>query len=128
MSANSNKNQAARDGFEQVQFQPRMNAAIAVEVSGFDKNLRFFTEHTAASHFSDNSCCFRLRALIPPDGLLALQCVGGDVASPTRPVFYQAVWLKQIATGILVRAVPIGTEKASPNGLSASSVTPFGKT
>ena len=82
----------------------------------------------AASHFSDNSCCFRLRALIPPDGLLALQCVGADVASPTRPVFYQAVWLKQIATGILVRAVPIVTESAAPNGLSASSETPFGKT
>jgi hypothetical protein len=82
----------------------RVPAAIFVEVSGFDRRGRFFTEHTVTTNVSVHGCCFRLRQDIAFDALLAIQPVAPPPESTGEPVLYQIAWAEPIGKGSIVGA------------------------
>ena len=80
----------------------RLPAAIFVEVSGFDKRGRFFSEHTATTNISDHGCCFRLRQELAFDALLAIQPVVPVAETSGQPVLYQIAWIEPMEHGAVV--------------------------
>jgi hypothetical protein len=85
-------------------FEQRVSASIFVEVSGFDKRGRFFTEHTATTDVSIHGCCFHLRQDIALDALLAIQPVVPSAGSSGEPVLFQIAWMEPIERGAVVGA------------------------
>ena len=94
-----------------VRREARVGVSLALQVSGFDRNGRFFTERTSTSDFSENGCSFRLNVLTAPNAILALVPVG-DTAESARPVFYRVIWTKELSSGVAVGATRVAGENA----------------
>jgi len=108
-----------RTVFSKARREPRVVAAILVEVSGFDAAGCFFSEHTSTANFSDNGCCFRVNAGVSPGAFVALQS-NGQANLANRPVFYQIVWMELRSGSVLVGAARLLGESAGRGGFSAS--------
>jgi hypothetical protein len=118
----SDQHRAANKAFPKVRREPRVVAAIVVEVSGFDAAGCFFSEHTSTANFSDNGCCFRVKAGLGSGAFVALQSYG-QADMPNRPVFYQVVWMEPLGGGVLVGAARLLGESAGRGAFSASHNT-----
>jgi hypothetical protein len=123
MADDPDHEQSLNDAFPRVRREPRVVAAIMVEVSGFDQDGHFFTEHTATQNVSQSGCCFHLSAALSPDALVALQSAGGEAGLPTRPAFYQVVWMETLDPGALVGAFRTNGEATLHEAIQAASDT-----
>lgn len=111
---------------EERRQEPRRSASIFVEVSGFDRHGRFFSEHTATKNASERGCCFRLQQDVSMDALLAIQPVAPLPDSSGRPVLFQIAWMEPMQEGTVVGAArlhgeitwcvafPVATESQDP--------------
>src|ERR1700683_3017811 len=119
MTDTSEQNHTAGRVFSKARREPRVVAAIVVEVSGSDAAGCFFSEHTSTANFSDNGCCFRVNAGVNPGAFVALQS-NGQANLANRPVFYQIVWMEPRSGSVLVGAARLLGESAGRGGFSAS--------
>jgi PilZ domain len=103
MAEPPDKNQNANDGYPKLRREKRTNAVIPISVSGFDEFGHFFNEHTATLNVSANGACFRLRADVTEDALLALQSDRSTHPGlPGHPVFYQVAWREKAEPGAII--------------------------
>jgi hypothetical protein len=71
-----------------------------IEVHGFDRHGKFFSERTATSNISAEGCRFHLQAEVEPGTLVAVSVVRSQASAPaTRALLYQIVWTEPQETG-----------------------------
>jgi hypothetical protein len=112
--------------------EPRREQRIAsifrIEVCGFNRYGRFFTERTLTSNISDGGCQLSLRVEVEKNSVVALRVIkhrnGCELDS--RPVLFQVERMVQQASGWTLgvsklQPVPVwGAEAANP-ALAAAS-------
>lgn len=75
------------------QRESRRGLSHVIEVCGFDRNGRFFSERTLTCDISDNGCKFDLHTEVESQSVLAIRVInrrhGQEIDS--RPVLFQVV-------------------------------------
>ncbi len=71
--------------------EQRIASAFRVEVCGFNRHGRFFTERTLTSNISDGGCQFCLRIEVERKSVVALRVIGHvhGCESDSRPTLFQ---------------------------------------
>jgi len=86
--------------------QPRSEIRIPIEVCGFNKHSRFFTEKTVTHDVSDSGCRFNLRTEVEKESVIAIRVInhknGCEVDS--RPVLFQVNWFRELPDGYTLGA------------------------
>jgi hypothetical protein len=121
------KSQAAEPA-RQPRREQRIASAFRVEVCGFNRHGRFFTERTLTTNISDGGCQLSLHVEVEKDSVLALRVIerrnGCELDS--RPVLFQVERMVPQATGWTLgvsklQAVPVwGAEVAQPAFLASA--------
>jgi hypothetical protein len=79
----------------------RAELKFPVEVCGFDRNGRFFSEKTATSDVSDGGCKLHVRTEVDKGSVLAIRIIrrrfGLEVDA--RPMLFQVNWIRAAASG-----------------------------
>jgi hypothetical protein len=83
----------AESGSEQ-RHRPRVNTQYPIEVCGFSRHGRYFTERTFTLDVSDGGCKFRLRNEVEKGSVLALRVVARSHGQELdgRPVLFHVNW------------------------------------
>jgi hypothetical protein len=86
---------------------PQTIATFLVEVSGFDRHRKFFTEQTSCSDVGAMSCDFRLRANVGEEATIAIRSFHWKdrTVMDSAPVLFQVVRVEEQAEGRIVGAV-----------------------
>ncbi len=81
--------------------EQRIASAFRVEVCGFNRHGRFFTERTLTSNVSDSGCQFRLRIEVEEKSVVALRVIGHvhGCESDSRPTLFQVERIEPQANG-----------------------------
>jgi hypothetical protein len=94
--------------------EPRTELRIPIEVSGFNRHGRFFTEKTSTQNVSTCGCRFDLRSEVEKDSVVAIRVIqrrnGCEIDS--RPVLFQVNWFKELPDGFT-----LGASKLQPGAL-----------
>jgi hypothetical protein len=109
--------------------QPRTAVKIPIEVCGFSRYGRFFSEKTAASDVSIGGCRFDLRTDVEKESVVAIRVIkrrnGQEIDS--RPTLFQVNWFQIQPDGFTLGAsklqpgtmwsddVPLTENNATPN-------------
>lgn len=92
----------------------RADLKFPVEVCGFDRGGRFFSEKTATSDVSDGGCKMHLRTEVDKGSVLAVRVItrrfGLEVDA--RPMLFQVNWIRAAANGW-----DVGVAKLQPGKL-----------
>lgn len=90
-----------REHARQQRCEQRIACAFRIEVCGFNRQWRFFTERTLTSNISDGGCQLSLHAEVEKDSIVALRVIerrnGCELHS--RPVLFQAERMVPQASG-----------------------------
>jgi hypothetical protein len=80
--------------------QPRINAKYPIEVCGFSRHGRYFTERTFTMDVSDGGCKLRLRNEIEKGSVVAIRVITRrhGQESDTRPVLFHVNWFQAMST------------------------------
>jgi hypothetical protein len=106
--------------------EQRIASAFRVEVCGFNRYGRFFTERTLTSNISDGGCQLSLRVEVEKDSVVALRVIerrnGCELDS--RPVLFQVERMVPQASGWTLgvsklQPVPIWGVETAPSALLA---------
>ena len=108
--------------------EQRIASAFRVEVCGFNRHGRFFTERTLTSNISDGGCQLSLHVEVEKDSIVALRVIerrnGCELDS--RPALFQVKRMVPQASGWTLgvsklQPVPIwGAEGAQPAFLASA--------
>jgi hypothetical protein len=109
--------------------EKRLARAVRVEVCGFNRFGRFFTERTLTANISDGGCQFCLRSDVEKDSVVALRVIDHDRGREieSRPVLFQVERMEQQARGWTLgvsklQSEPIwGVEAAQETTLATAS-------
>jgi hypothetical protein len=109
--------------------EQRLARAFRVEVCGFNRLGRFFTERTLTSNISDGGCQFCLRIEVEKDSVVALRVIDHDNGREidSRPVLFQVERMEQQDRGWTLgvsklQSEPIwGVEAARDTALATAS-------
>ncbi len=79
----------------------RADLKFPVEVCGFNRSSRFFSEKTATADVSDGGCKLHLRTEVDTGSVLAIRVItrrfGLEVDA--RPMLFQVSWIRAAANG-----------------------------
>jgi hypothetical protein len=81
--------------------EQRIASAFRVEVCGFNRHGRFFTERTLTSNVSDSGCQFYLRIEVEEKSVVALRVIGHvhGCECDSRPTLFQVERIEPQASG-----------------------------
>jgi hypothetical protein len=108
--------------------EQRIASAFRIEVCGFNRFGRFFTERTLTSNISDGGCQLSLRVEVEKNSVVALRVIehrnGCELDS--RPVLFQVERMVSQASGWTLgvsklQPVPVWGAKAGVQELAAAS-------
>jgi hypothetical protein len=89
--------------------EPCSRVSLPIEVSGFDRHGRFFTERTFTSDVSDRGCKFAVRAEVEIRSAVAIRVTrrkrGAELNS--RPVLFELVRVEVMDSGWVVAAIKL---------------------
>jgi hypothetical protein len=79
----------------------RESQRVAVEVSGFDRRGRFFTERTSTLDVSDSGCSFLLDAEVDKNSAVSVRVIRrrNGLMLDDPPVLFRVVWTRLIYPG-----------------------------
>lgn len=81
--------------------QPRTEVKLPIEVCGFNRHGRFFSEKTATSDVSAGGCKFDLHTDVDKDSVIAIRVIkrrnGQELDS--RPILFQVNWFQERPDG-----------------------------
>jgi hypothetical protein len=119
----------AADLTRQPRREQRIASAFRIEVCGFNRYGRFFTERTLTSNISDGGCQLSLHVEVEKDSVVALRVIehrnGCELDS--RPVLFQVERMVAQASGWTLgvsrlQPVPVwGVESVPPTLLAPAS-------
>jgi hypothetical protein len=94
--------------------EDRIPLALTIEVCGFNRSLRFFTERTETFNVSDSGCQFRLRMEVAQEAVVAIRVIhqNGDEELSSKSALFRIVRVRQEPQAILV-----GAQKLQPHNL-----------
>jgi hypothetical protein len=99
---------------------PRFAQKIAIEVCGFNRHGRFFSEKTTTSDVSLGGCRFDLRTDVEKESVLAIRVIqrrnGQEIDA--RPVLFQVNWYQAQAD-----RYTFGASKLQPGGMWFDELT-----
>jgi len=75
----------------------RVPLAFPIEVSGFDRTGRHFSEATKTSDISEAGCRFRIKAQLEPGEVVAIKLItrGNGLAPASKALLFQIVWVSR---------------------------------
>jgi hypothetical protein len=110
----TNWQELSREANKDRRRENRVALTFPIEVCGFNRFGRFFTERTTTHDISDGGCKFRLRTEIETEAVLAIRVIarrnGKEIDS--RPTLFQVMWLEKKPEGWT-----LGTMKLQPVAL-----------
>jgi hypothetical protein len=102
------------DANRERRHEPRSVLKIPIEVCGFNRYGRFFTEKTATHDVSDGGCRFDLHSEVEKESVVAIRVIsrrnGREIDS--RPVLFQVNWFKELPDGYT-----LGASKLQPGAM-----------
>jgi hypothetical protein len=80
--------------------QPRVNVKCPIEVCGFSRHGRYFTERTFTMDVSDGGCRLRLRNEVEKESVVAIRVITRrhGQESDARPVLFRVDWFQAMPT------------------------------
>lgn len=81
--------------------QPRLNVKYPIEVSGFNRCGRYFTESTFTLDVSDGGCKFHLANEVEKGSVVAIRVITRSHGQETdsRPVLFHVNWFQALPNG-----------------------------
>jgi hypothetical protein len=100
------------------QFMPQ----VTIEVCGFDRCGRFFTERAETCDVSDDKCKFYLRTEVERDAIVALRVVSRNDrrGNDSAPALFQIARIERESGGWALGAVKLHAEVKRPTHKPAS--------
>jgi hypothetical protein len=100
----------------------RIPLVFPIEVSGFDRRGRFFTERTKTSDVSANGCRFHMNTEIARGAVVAIKLVSrnSQQSLPDRPLLFQVARLEKEDHGWV-----LGAAKLQPENLWCIAFPPL---
>ena len=87
-------------GVDEPKRESRIPLRFVIEVCGFDRFGKFFTERTETTDVSRRGCRFQLHTEILPETVVAIRVVRKDqVKSVTSPVLFQVAHTASVSDG-----------------------------
>ena len=85
----------------------RSYVSFPIEVSGFNREGRFFTERTSASDFGERSCAFQIGSEVELNSIVAVRCFHWQNCGmfDSRPVLFRVTRVERGSEGWMVGAV-----------------------
>lgn len=92
--------------------EQRLSLRFPVEVSGFDREGKFFTERTTTEDISEHGCRFCLKVELEPNAVVALKLINppGPLSNTERIVLYQTARVEKTEEGLIVGAAKLQSE------------------
>lgn len=92
--------QPAQAGFERRR-EVRADLKFPIEVCGFNRSSRFFSEKTATTDVSDGGCKLHLRTEVDKGSVLAIRVITRKfgLQVDVRPMLFQVNWICAAANG-----------------------------
>jgi hypothetical protein len=116
------------DTSRQPRREQRVPSAFRIEVCGFNRDGRFFTERTHTSNISDGGCQLSLRVEVEKDSVVALRVIENRHGhADSRPALFQVQRVVPQASGWTLgvsklQPVPVwGVEQAPILPLASNS-------
>jgi hypothetical protein len=99
--------------------EPRADLRIPVEVCGFNRHSRFFSERTFTVNVSSGGCRLLLHAEVDEETILAVRLIQRRMGREidTRPTLFQVVWLEGQANGWTLGASKVQSGIVWLNGI-----------
>jgi hypothetical protein len=90
----SNWQEPTTESGSERRHQSRVNAKYPIEVCGFSRHGRYFTERTFTLDVSDGGCKFRLHNEVEKGSVLAIRVIirSGGQELDGRPVLFHVNW------------------------------------
>lgn len=110
-SAKTNWEELSFEASKDRRRESRLSLSFPIEVCGFNRFGRFFTERTITQDISDGGCKFRLRLEIEKEAVLAIRIITRRNGKETdsRPALFQVMWVEKRPEGWI-----LGTMKLQP--------------
>jgi len=91
----------------------RVPLTFPIEISGFDRTARLFSERTKTIDISEAGCRFRLKKELAPGDVVALKLLSrrDDHDPPSKPLLFRVIWVRQGPDGWTVGALNLQQEK-----------------
>jgi len=104
----------------------RIALQFAIEVCGFDRCGRFFTERSETYNVSDAGCRFYLRTEVERDAVVALRLIDRyeHPGNASSPILFQVAHIERDSTGWAVGALKLHAEDAWPAQPTSSRGAP----
>jgi hypothetical protein len=101
ISPRTNWEELSREANKDRRRESRVALTFPIEVCGFNRLGRFFTERTTTSDISDGGCKFRLRTEIEREAVLAIRVIARRNGKEIdfRPTLFQVMWLEKRPEG-----------------------------
>jgi hypothetical protein len=92
--------------------ESRLPLAFPIQIWGFDRGARFFSERTMTSDISASGCHFALKADIESNSVVAIRLLSrsGEHSYPERPLLFEITWVKRQADVSLAGACKLQPE------------------
>jgi hypothetical protein len=96
----------------------RIALQLSIEVCGFDRCGRFFTEHSETCDVSDGGCKFYLRTEVEREAVVALRVIERyhQRGNGAAPVLFQVAYMERGASGWTLGALKLRAEDSWPMG------------
>jgi hypothetical protein len=94
----------------------RIALQLAIEVCGFDRCGRFFTERSETSDVSDGGCKFYLRTEVDREAVVALRVIErhDQRGNGAAPVLFQVAHMERGSSGWTLGALKLRVEDSWP--------------
>lgn len=109
MTIKTERIDAARAGGTDRRREPRVRLHFPIEVSGFDRHRRFFTERTLTLDVSNSGCRFSVHAQVENHSAIAVRVLFHRRGEETdiRPVLFEVVRVEPEGSGCTLAAVKL---------------------
>ncbi len=90
----------------------RVTLTFPIEVSGFDRTGRLFSERTVTLDISEAGCRFHLKTQIERGDVVAVKLLSRRDLSlpPARPLLFQVIWIDREEDGWVAGALKLQPE------------------
>jgi hypothetical protein len=90
----------------------RVPLAFPIEVSGFDRNGRHFSEATKTCDISEAGCRFGIKAQLKPGDVVAIKLItrGNGLTPASKALLFQIAWVKPEPEGWAAGALKLQPE------------------
>ena len=112
MKAETNWEELSAEASRDRRREKRIPLVFPIEVSGFDRNGRFFSERTVTADVSENGCRFQLKTQVERGAVLAIKLISRQTnrPQPERPLLFEVARVAEEKNGWILGAAKLQPE------------------